>query len=148
MKIFGFALLPMLLVPVLQAQDVPDGPGKAELEKVCTACHDLGPVTQMNGGADIWQSVADDMKSRGADGTDADFKALVGYLSKYYGPSVKINTDTAKSIQDSLALTDAEAAAIVKYRTDNGGIKTWDDLMKVPGLDTTKLKGLQGRVKY
>lgn len=148
MKRIGLTLLPLLLVPVLQAQDMPDGAGKEPLERVCTACHDLSPVTSMNGGADIWQSVVDDMKSRGADGTDADFKAIVTYLGKYYGPQVKINTDPAKSIQDNLGLTDAEAAAIVKYRTDKGNFKEWADIMKVPGLDTKKLDGLQKRIKY
>jgi len=105
-------------------------------------------LSSMNGGADIWQSVIDDMKSRGADGTDEDFKTIITYLSKYFGPAVKINTDSAKDISANLGLTDAEGAAIVKYRTDNGNFHTWDDVMKVPGLDTSKLKGLQQRVKF
>jgi competence protein ComEA len=145
--------LPLLLAGVLgagalNAQDLPDGVGKDTVQRVCTACHDLSPVTSMNGGADIWQSLVDDMKSRGADGTDADFRGIVQYLSKYYGPPVHINTDAAKDIQTNLGLTDAEAAAIVKYRTDKGNFKTWDDVMKVPGLDMSKLAGLQGRIKY
>ncbi len=148
MKNFALTLLPLLCVPVLSAQDIPDGPGKDTVVKVCTACHDLGVLTNMNGGPDIWQSVADDMKGRGADGSDDDFKTIVTYLSKYYGPVVKINMDSAADIKTNLSLTDAEAAAIVKYRTDNGGIKSWDDLMKVPGLDMSKLMGLQARIKY
>lgn len=148
MKKLVLTLLPLLCVPVLSAQDIPDGPGKDTTVKVCTACHDLGVLTNMNGGPDIWQSVADDMKSRGADGSDEDFKTIVAYLSKYYGPLVKINTDSAADIKTNLDLSDADAAAIVKYRTDNGGIKSWDDLMKVPGLNTAKLMGLQKRIKY
>jgi competence protein ComEA len=147
------ALLPLLLagglnITVLSAQDMPDGPGKDAVQKTCAACHDLSPITSMNGGADIWQSVVDDMKSRGADGTDADFKAIVSYLAKYYGPPVHINSDAADSIKANLDITDAEAAAIVKYRTDKGNFREWADLSKVPGLDTTKLAGLQGRIKY
>ena len=145
--------LPLLFAGVvgasaLYAQDLPDGPGKDVVQRVCTACHDLSPVMSMNGGPDIWQSVADDMKSRGADGTDADFRAIVQYLAKYYGPPVHINTDAAASIQTNLGLTDAEAAAIVKYRTDKGNFKEWADIAKVPGLDTSKLAGLQQRIKY
>jgi competence protein ComEA len=138
----------VLCVGGLYAQDLPEGAGKETVEKTCTACHDLGPLTQMNGGADIWQSVVDDMKSRGADATEADFRTIVQYLSKYLGPIVHINTDAAKDIQTNLGLTDAEAAAIVKYRTDKGNFKEWADLGKVPGLDMSKLAGLQGRVKY
>jgi competence protein ComEA len=151
MKRIGF--LPLLLAGVLgagalNAQDLPDGTGKDVVQRVCTACHDLSPVTSMNGGADIWQSVADDMKSRGADGTDADFRAIVQYLAKYYGPPVHINTDAAAAIQTNLGVSDAEAAAIVKYRTDKGNFKEWGDLAKVPGLDMSKLAGLQQRIKY
>lgn len=147
MKKLGLALFPLLVVPVLSAQDVPDGPGKDTLQKVCTTCHDLGVLASMNGTSDIWQSVIDDMKSRGADGTDDDFKTIIGYLSKYYGPAVKINTDPATNIQ-TLGLTADEAAAIVKYRTDNGNFHSMDDLMKVPGLDMSKLQGLQNRIKF
>jgi hypothetical protein len=147
MKKLGLTLLPLLFVPVLSAQDLPDVPGKDVTEKVCTACHDLGVLTSMTGTSDIWQSVVDDMKSRGADGSEADFKTIVDFLAKYYGPPVKINTDAPKDIQ-ALGLTADEAAAIVKYRTDNGGIKDWADLMKVPGVDTTKLTGLQKRIKF
>jgi competence protein ComEA len=145
MKKFLLILFPL----ILQAQEgMPDGPGKATLEKICTACHDLGPVSSMTGGKDIWQSVVDDMKVRGADGTDAEFKEIVGYLSKYLGPPVKINTDTADSLATNLELTSAEAGAIVKYRTDKGAFKVWADIAKVPGLDMTKLEGLQKRIKF
>lgn len=148
MRKLGVAVLPLAFASFVYAQDLPDGPGKDTVEKICTACHDLGAITSMNGGTDIWQSVADDMKSRGADGTDDDFKMIVAYLAKYYGPPVHINTDTAASLQTSLGLTPDEAAAIVKYRTDNGKFATWDDVMKVPGVDASKLKGLQGRIKF
>jgi competence ComEA-like helix-hairpin-helix protein len=145
--------LPLLLAGVfgvggLYAQDLPEGLGKDTVETTCTACHDLSPVMSMSGTADIWQSVVDDMKSRGADASESDFRAIVQYLSKYYGPPVHINTDAAKDIQTNLGLTADEAAAIVKYRTDKGNFKEWGDLAKVPGLDMSKLAGLQQRVKY
>jgi competence protein ComEA len=139
----------LILCPLaLMAQDMPEGPGKATTEKVCTACHDLGPISSMTGGRDIWQSVIDDMKVRGADATDQEFKDIVGYLAKYLGPPVKINTETADSLATSLELTSAEAGAIVKYRTDKGIFTAWADLAKVPGLDMTKLEGLQKRIKF
>jgi competence protein ComEA len=148
MKKFVLLICPVFLCAQLYAQDMPDAPGKATLEKICTACHDLGPLSGMTGGNDIWQSVVDDMKVRGADGTEQEFKDIVSYLSKYMGAPVKINTDSATSIEASLQLTTAEASAIVKYRTDKGNFKTWDDLGKVPGLDMKKLDGLQKRIKF
>jgi competence protein ComEA len=139
----------LLLCPlVLTAQDLPDAPGRATVEKICAACHDLGPVSSMTGGPDIWQSVVDDMKVRGADGTAAEFKEIVSYLSKYQGAPVRINTDTAANLAANLEINDDEAAAIVKYRADKGNFKTWDDLKKVPGLNMAKLEGLQKRIKF
>ncbi|HEY4359624.1 MAG TPA: helix-hairpin-helix domain-containing protein [Bryobacteraceae bacterium] len=148
MKKFGLLLCLCPIVVLAQDNAFPDGPGKPTLEKICTACHDLGPLSGMTGGADIWQSVVDDMKVRGADGTEQEFKDIVTYLSKYLGAPVKINTDTAASLEANLQITTAEAGAIVKYRTDKGNFKTWDDITKVPGLDMTKLDGLQKRIKY
>ena len=148
MKKFLLLVAPLLAAPVLYAQDLPDGPGKDTVEKVCTTCHDLSAITAMTGSADVWQSVADDMKGRGADATDDDFRTIVKYLAKYLGPPVHINADTADSLQTSLGLTADEAAAIVKYRTDKGNFASWDDLMKVQGLDMTKLAGLQSRIKF
>jgi competence protein ComEA len=149
MKKFVLLLCSAILPLSLFAQEgIPEGPGKATVEKICTACHDLGPLSGMTGGNDIWQSVVDDMKVRGADGTDQEFKDIVTYLAKYMGAPVKINTDTAESIGNNLSLTTAEAAAIVKYRTDKGNFKAWADLAKVPGLDMTKLEGLQKRIKF
>ena len=148
MKKFGLLLC---LSPLfLHAQDnaFPDGPGKPTLEKICTACHDLGPLSGMTGGTDIWQSVVDDMKVRGADGTEQEMKDIVTYLSKYLGAPVKINTDTAASLEANLQITTDEAASIVKYRTDKGNFKAWADLAKVPGLDMKKLDGLQKRIKF
>lgn len=102
----------------------------------------------MSGDKNIWQGVVDDMRSRGADGTDEDFKTVVAYLSKYYGQSVNVNTAAATDIETQLDLTSGEAAAIVKYRTDSGNFKAFADLSKVPGLDVSKLEPLKKRIKF
>lgn len=149
MKRLVIALSPLILVAVAQAQDdLPAGPGKDQVETVCTACHGPEAITAMTGTKDIWQSVVDDMKSRGAAGSDDDFKAIVNYLAKYFGPDVNVNTAPAADLADQLFLTSDEAAAIVKYRTDNGNFKAWDDLKKVPGLDIAKLEPIQKRIKF
>lgn len=149
MKFLALAVCPLFLVSLAKAQDdIPNGPGKDTVVRVCTACHDLGAVQSMSGNKDIWQSVVDDMKGRGADGTDDDFKAVVTYLAKYYGPSVNVNTATADTMVTELGITADEGAAIVKYRMANGDIKDWDTLSKVPGLDASKLEPLKKRLKY
>jgi competence protein ComEA len=88
------------------------------------------------------------MKGRGADASDDDFKTIVDYLAKYQGPEVNMNKATAQDLQSNLDLTAAEAAAIVKYRTDNGTFKTFADVQKVSGVDAKKLEPLKGRLTF
>jgi competence protein ComEA len=148
MKLFALVVCPLFLITIARADDdIPAGPGKDVVQRVCTACHDLGAVQTMTGDKDTWQSIADDMRSRGADGTDEDFKTVVAYLSKYYGSPVNVNTADAKALA-ALDITDAEAAAIVKYRTDKGNYKTFADLSNVPGLDVKKIEPLKKRIKF
>lgn len=138
----------LLFLAAAQAQDLPEGKGKDTFVKICGACHDAGVVVTMFQSKDDWQSTVDDMKGRGADGSDADFKTIVDYLTKYQGPQVNINKATADDLQKQLDLSADEAAAIVKYRTANGDFKGWDDLQKVTGVDAKKLEPLKGRITY
>src|ERR1051326_5349443 len=148
MKTVGFAFVSLVLLSTVQAQDLPAGPGKDTVEKVCTACPGLDAIVTLQGNKDIWQSVVDDMKSRGADGSEDDFKAIITYLSKYFGPSVNVNTAAAKDLSEGLDLSGSEADAIVKYRADKGNFKEFADLQKVPGLDAKKLEPIRKRTKF
>jgi competence protein ComEA len=131
-----------------QAQDLPEGKGKDTFVKVCGACHDAGVVVTMHNSKADWQTTVDDMKGRGADASDGDFKTIVDYLAKYQGPEVNVNKASAQDLQTNLDLTAAEAAAIVKYRTDNGDFKTFADVQKVSGVDAKKLEPLKGRLTF
>jgi competence protein ComEA len=148
MKSFAVACAALFVVSVSNAQDLPAGPGRDTVERVCTACHGLEAIVTLQGNKDIWQSVVDDMKGRGADGSNEDFKAIVDYLGKYFGANVNVNTAAAKAMADDLGLTSAEADAIVKYRTEKGNFKEFADLKKVPGLDASKLEPIQKRIKF
>jgi competence protein ComEA len=138
----------LLFAAVASAQDLPEGKGKDTFVKVCSACHDAGVVVTMHQSKDDWQATVDDMKGRGADGSDADFKAILDYLSKYQGPEVNVNKASAADLEKQLEVTSAEAAAIVKYRQDKGDFKGWEDVQKVDGLDAKKLEPLKGRLVY
>jgi competence protein ComEA len=61
---------------------------------------------------------------------------------------VRINKATAKQIDDVLVLAEGLADAIVKYRDANGPFATWDDLMKVPGLDAKVLVVQKAKVVF
>jgi competence protein ComEA len=148
MRTAVYSLLPFLLLPLAYAQDLPDGPGKDVTVRVCSACHDAGVVATYRDSKDDWQPIVDDMRGRGADGSDADFQTIVTYLAHYFGPAVKINQASAAELEKLLEITPAEAAAIVKYRDANGNFKDVDGLRKVPGLDMKKIEPIQQRLVF
>jgi competence protein ComEA len=148
MRILAIAFLTFAFISFAYSQDLPDGPGKDVMVRICGACHDAGVVAQYHNSKDDWQPVVDDMRGRGADGSDADFKLIVDYLGHYFGPTVFVNKAPSSELESELGLTSAEAGAIVKYRQANGDLKDMSDLRKVPGLDMTKLEPIQSRILF
>ena len=100
------------LVPPARAQAaLPDGEGKAQVERVCTACHTLDTVTAAPRTREDWTMVIEDMQTRGAQGSDRDFIEIVNYLSTHFGP----NSGSAKS---SEAPKDESKAAEIAPATE------------------------------
>jgi competence protein ComEA len=152
MNLFLRALFPLALLPLGQAQNeaptLPDAPGKDVTERICGACHEAGVVTKYRNSKDDWQPIVDDMRGRGADGSEADFKTIVNYLGHYFGPEVNVNKATAADLQSQLEITAAEAVAIVNYREAQGNFKDLSGLRKVPGLDMKKIEPIQQRLVF
>jgi competence protein ComEA len=143
--VFAPALF-LFLVPV-HGQNFPDAPGKDTFVNTCGGCHGADIVIGQTGTRDVWQDTVDSMRSRGAAGSDDDFKLIVNYLITAFGVPVNVNTATAKDIADNLSLTSAEADAIVKARTAKK-FGDWSDLAKVDGLDIKKLEPSKSRIKF
>ncbi len=141
-------LLAAALLSIAHAEDLPAGKGKEATERVCGGCHEAAVVAKYHNSSDDWLSIVEDMKARGADGSDEDFKAIVAYLAHVFGPEVNVNKASASELAAQLELTAAEAAAIVKYRHEKESFKSFADLKKVPGLDLKKVEPLQQRIVY
>jgi len=137
----------MAAVSPMEAQDLPDGPGKAVIVKLCNDCHGVETMVGLRRTKKGWEKTVDEMASRGANGTDAEFEAVVNYLTRYLG-KVNINAATSKEIQDVVDLTPAEADAIVQYRTKNGDFKDIDEIGKVPAVDAKKLAERKDRIAF
>lgn len=75
------------------AQDpvLPDGPGKEQITTACTACHAITQVTSQRRSQASWADTVDQMVSRGAQVSDADYPIVVGYLAKHYGTAPAAN---------------------------------------------------------
>jgi hypothetical protein len=83
----------ILMVPVLASaqgdEPMPDGPGKAIVQRSCVACHSIKVITAKHADPDEWNSLVQMMVSRGADLTDDEIPIVVKYLSEHYGPVKK-----------------------------------------------------------
>jgi mono/diheme cytochrome c family protein len=80
-----FLALALAALPVtMNAQGLPDGPGKDIVETQCGSCHGLEQVQAHRDSRDGWQSLVDYMVSRGMAATDAEVKTMVDYLAKTY----------------------------------------------------------------
>jgi mono/diheme cytochrome c family protein len=81
-----FLTLVFLAPAMAQSVDLPDGPGKSVLEKVCGDCHGTEVYTGKHRDKQQWNATIDRMIRHGATATDAQFDQIVDYLVKYFGP--------------------------------------------------------------
>lgn len=75
-----------ILAGFVSAQSLPDNDGRATLERVCGSCHGADIVIGMSQTKDGWTDVVNGMKDRGATGSEDDFKQIVDYLVRNFGP--------------------------------------------------------------
>lgn len=131
---------------------LPDGPGKAETEKICSQCHELERSISLRQDRDGWSDTVQKMVSLGAKASDAELKSVIEYLAAHYDADVAppINVNKARSIEleSALNLKRSEAAAIIDYRTKNGPFKSFEDLKKVPGIDIAKIAAKKDRLSF
>ena len=135
-SILGLAAFTLSAV---SGDDLPEGKGKDTFVRMCANCHGLDQVTSVKNSKKQWTYLVDDMVSRGAEGTDEDVNTVIGYLARNFGKPININTSTVKEIQDGLSFPAAQAELLVRHRTDNGPFKSYDDLVKVPGVNAALL---------
>lgn len=154
-----FALLLLLLIsPIFSAARaqssapmLPDGPGKQAVVAKCTQCHGPEMFALSRKTPDDWDAVITKMTSNGLVITDAEYDAIMNYLTTNFGPlppKTNVNKATAAELQKGLDLTEAEAQAIVKFRGDHGDFKTWNDVAKVDGVDPKKIEAKKDDIAF
>ena len=83
-----FATAGLLLATAAVAQvpaELPAGPGHDQVQAACSTCHDMTIITGKHYSAAKWDEVVQQMVSRGAPVSDADYDVVVAYLAKNYG---------------------------------------------------------------
>jgi len=141
----GFLLAMALCAP---AQSLPEGPGRNLVEVICSSCHSTERIADKRWTRPQWQDKVLEMLQEETDVTQAEREQIVDYLAKTFPARVNVNTAAAKDIETSLELSAENAAAIVRYREQNGGFKTIGDLKKVPGLAAAKIEAMKDRLEF
>jgi cytochrome c oxidase cbb3-type subunit III len=71
-------------MPGAWAQHLPDAPGKAAVQKVCSGCHGMNMITGRGRTRDQWTQVVTSMVARGAKGSDSELAQVVDYLAQTF----------------------------------------------------------------
>ena len=132
------------------AKDLPDGPGKELVAKVCIDCHDAAAFRKQRFSQDEWFDKVGDMVDRGAKADEKQQGEIVAYLLSNFGPAAKVNMNTApqSELMVVLGFTADESKALVSYRIDHGAFKEWSDVAKVPGIDATKVESKKEKMAF
>ena len=145
------AILCALLAASARAQ-LPDGPGKAETEKLCSQCHELSQAISLRQDRAGWQATISKMVNLGAKATDVEIQLVTNYLSKNFPaedvPHIHVNTARAIEFEAGLSMRRSQAASLIAYRTKHGPFKSIKDLEKVPGIDVQKIEARKDRLLF
>ena len=147
------ALLGTVPAAAQSKSKLPAGEGRDTTEKLCGACHGTNLFANRRDSREGWSGVVEDMIQRGAKGDDDQWGEVVDYLATHLSKStpvarVNVNTADEKDLAAGLGLPDAKAAAIVKYREENGKFKTIDDLLKVPGIKAATIESKKNSIDF
>jgi len=75
----------MTMAATANAQELPEGPGKAEFVATCSVCHGLEQATAQRMSRDEWTLKVNSMRAFGAEGTEEDFMKIAEYLATNFG---------------------------------------------------------------
>jgi DNA uptake protein ComE-like DNA-binding protein len=137
---------------IVRAEDFPDGPGKVIIMRACGKCHSTDQIARQQKTEENWQATVVRMAGRGADVTTDEVNIVVKYLSANFlkvadASKTNINKATAKDLV-TLGFTDAEAAAIIDYKTRHGDFRLWADLLQIYGVDGEKCEALKDKMEF
>jgi len=135
---------------VVSGEGMPDGPGKDVTVQACGSCHDARRAASVRLTRDGWAAVIDSMQRFGARFSPEEVPIILDYLSTHFlGEALQplnLNTATQIDLEAAGGLLRREAAAVIRYREQNGRFKTLDDLKQVPGLDFKKIESRRDAV--
>jgi len=144
----GLSFLYAWFIMAAAAQDrFPEGPGKSDLMKVCSGCHDAEIVLSHLQTPAEWTDTFQKMVDLGAEATNEQWRAIEQYIDTNLA-LIAINKSPAAELQLTMDCTPEVAAAVVKFRQENGPFKSVDDVKRVAGLDGAKVDARKSRFVF
>ena len=149
-------LVPILLLALtfissaggtVHQQQLPEGEGKDLFAKKCSMCHALEDATSSHRTRGQWDAIIDQMIEMGAPINEEEKATILGYLGRNFG-KINVNFASAEQIESFLKISANDAKAIVAYRTEHGEFKSFDDMVKVPGIDAKALEEKRDWIAY
>ena len=145
-------LVTTIFLSTIAWPQLPDGPGKAEVQKLCVGCHELDRSISKRQDRDGWQTTLTKMTALGMKATDEEIRAMVEYLAKAYPaddlPPINMNKAKAIELESGLSLRRSQAAAVIAYREKHGPFKSIEDLRKIPGIDFARIVAKKDRLAF
>jgi quinoprotein glucose dehydrogenase len=108
-------LTALLIVAAMFSQgavELPDGPGKAETQKLCSRCHAMDQTVSLRQGKAGWTETITKMVNLGVTGSDAELEKILQYLVTHYGAKEAAAVESARTA--SLEAATGAAAKVVK----------------------------------
>jgi competence protein ComEA len=134
------------------AQELAEGPGRAQLVTLCKQCHELSRSVSLRQDRDGWNQTLSKMAAFGMKSSAEDYALVLEYLSKNFPaediPRINVNKASAIELESGLSLKRSQAAAILAYRSQNGDFKSIEDLKKVPLIDAKKIEAKKDRITF
>ena len=148
--VIAIALLTSLASPAFA--QLPDGPGKDEVVKVCGTCHPATTAASVRLTRDGWQTKITEMVSRGAMATDEELAAILEFLATHFAGDadelLNVNTATAVQLESVLALLRRESSAFIEYRDKVKRFKSLDDMKDIPGVPFKKIEAKKESITF
>jgi competence protein ComEA len=131
---------------------LPEGPGRAEAEKLCKGCHELEKSFSIRRDRSGWEETMAKMVTLGVKGTKEELNAILEYAVKNFPadqmPPLNVNKARAIDFESRLSLPRSQAAKIIAYRTEHGPFKSFDDFKRIPGIDLEKIEAKKDQLAF
>jgi hypothetical protein len=129
---------------------LPDGPGKATYESVCSLCHPSSAPAGKQWTREEWNLKVIEMLQEEPDVTADERKQIVDYLASVFKPGgrVYINLAGTKDLVKLLDIPLDEAERLVTQRREKGPFANLDAVKSVPGISAAKIDARASELEF